>query len=639
MAIEIDKLVLRCEALPTGRSAARAAMGRIVRPLDRAEWTAAMSSFASWLDAAFPWGDVSGPQPITLTGVTDQSFASMEEKVRDLESGERPLGGREGADLAIGKILTETRRRPDGMVEEVTRGVVDMPLEKFLERVPIKDWGKNLVDYKGGQVRQAGAGRQIERMVLGAPGKDLDMTKVEAVSEERDRSGRITCARVRWEVLKSDNGSVVQDVGALRFERFGNQTLITWHSAHKLNTIPFNLPLIPGRVKDAFLGVTLSGYFSRAISHYRDVAAGKPMTAAVSRTRPFRPMQRARAGPLGNDLERAALETEARLLGSARGAPAPTGPASGGVLAAPTGRWGFGSGVSIGAIEIHGSDPAFDPGNPQGRRLRRLMEIGVERARESLSRVQAFAAGPPIPALDVAFDLWPQEDDGAVVARVAGAVVTAALAQEGRGGLPIFCAPSKVSWSPTAFDFDGRQLPRSPKSKGSPSGEAKLVESQSGGNYTWTFPGHRIIDTDFPGDAHITLKQIPVFNQGSGTFDYYMHVVGAYNGEGLPGGLMRATMVQMVEDLGFKEYTVPYSDLPPSQLLAVTGTVANKATFQLIKDYMDQHPGADVPNELLASTDLGRMRTGYLADLGFRVTRHAWDPYEGQLITYVEKAT
>ncbi|MBI3184547.1 MAG: hypothetical protein HYZ28_20625 [Myxococcales bacterium] len=253
-----------------GSPAAEKPGGWIPRPrLRQRPVEALVSHLSSKLDRALSFLDPSGPKPITLTGVTDRHFAEMEGKVASLEAGERPLTAKEKAALAQGKVLSEASRRADGSVEERTIGVVDLPLERFLKKVPAKDWGRHLADYKGGEVREAGPGRQVERMVLGAPGKDLDMTKVETVREERDSSGRISAARVRWEVLKSDNGSVAKDIGTVRFERFGEKTLVTWHSAHDLAVAPFSSPVLPGAVKDALLGATLSGYFSRAIEHYR----------------------------------------------------------------------------------------------------------------------------------------------------------------------------------------------------------------------------------------------------------------------------------------------------------------------------------------------------------------------------------
>lgn len=215
--------------------------------------------------------DAAGPKPITLAPVGEQAFASMEAKVAQLD---RPgsLDAKTRARLDRGEIVTTSHPRPDGTVEEKTMGVVDVPLEQFLQRVPTKDWGKHLVDYQGGEVKDAGPGRQIERMVLRMPGKDLDMTKVETLKEDRDASGTLQGTRVLWEVLKSDNGTVKQDTGTLKFERYGDKTLVTWHSAHQLEKYPALTALVPKGVADKAVGLVLSDYFSRAIEHYRALA-------------------------------------------------------------------------------------------------------------------------------------------------------------------------------------------------------------------------------------------------------------------------------------------------------------------------------------------------------------------------------
>lgn len=215
--------------------------------------------------------DTAGPKPITMGPVDEKAFASMEAKVAQLDQ-PTTLDAKTRARLDKGEIISTNKPRADGTVEEKTMGVVDVPLEKFLEKVPTKDWGKNLVDYMGGEVKSAGPGRQIERMVLNMPGKDLDMTKVESLKEDRDASGKLQGSRVLWEVLKSDNGTVKQDTGTLRFERYGDKTLVTWHSAHALEKFPTATALLPKGVADKAVGMVLSDYFSRAIENYRDLA-------------------------------------------------------------------------------------------------------------------------------------------------------------------------------------------------------------------------------------------------------------------------------------------------------------------------------------------------------------------------------
>ncbi len=218
--------------------------------------------------------DTPGAKPITLGPVDPAAFGKMDAKVALLDGAAPPLSAQERTKLERGEILTMHTPLADGMVEERTVGLVDVPLEEFLKKVPAKDWGKNLVDWKGGEVRAAGPGRQVERMVLRMPGKDLDMTKVETVTDDRDASGKLQSSRVRWEVLKSDNGTVKQDVGTLKLERYGDKTLVTWHSAHALNKFPVATALLPKEATDAAAGMVLSSYFRRAIEHYRELTGG-----------------------------------------------------------------------------------------------------------------------------------------------------------------------------------------------------------------------------------------------------------------------------------------------------------------------------------------------------------------------------
>lgn len=246
------------------RPSARASWGPKLSPRD------VLNTVSDKLDRAMGL-DTPGPKPITMGPVDARVFASMEAKVAKLDQPAK-LDDKTRARLERGEILSTNKPRPDGTIEEKTMGVVDVPLEEFLEKIPTKDWGMNLVDFMGGEVRAAGPGRQVERMVLRMPGKDLDMTKVETLKEDRDASGRLQGTRVQWEVLKSDNGTVKQDIGTLKFERLGDKTLVTWHSAHALNKYPLMSSLVPKGVADKAVGFVLSDYFSRAIKHYREIA-------------------------------------------------------------------------------------------------------------------------------------------------------------------------------------------------------------------------------------------------------------------------------------------------------------------------------------------------------------------------------
>ena len=203
-------------------------------------------------------------------------------KLKDGTSDEKALGR--------GKILSETQPRADGMMEEMTVGTVNVPYETFIQRVLPADWGMKLAAHKGGDVHvqdrdgQGRAVQQEERMVLQTPMsqylswlggvvpmlKDLDMTKTEEI-EYGDRS-----ARVRWRVYWSDNQTVKQDIGYVNFEAAGNQTKITFHSAHAYTssyTSPMNWgPL--AYVRDQITAKNLRDYFTSAIAHYRKLAGG-----------------------------------------------------------------------------------------------------------------------------------------------------------------------------------------------------------------------------------------------------------------------------------------------------------------------------------------------------------------------------
>jgi hypothetical protein len=214
--------------------------------------------------------DSKGPKPITMGPVDPAAYARMDAKVSAIDV-PAPLDATTRARLDRGEIVSTSRPRPDGSIEEKTMGVVNVPLEQFLARIPTKDWGKNLVDWMGGEVRSDGPGRQVERMVLRMPGKDLDMTKIETLTDDRDAAGTLTASRVRWEVLHSENGTVKSDVGTLKFERYGDRTLVTWHSAHALDKFPVLTAVMPKKLSDAATGFVLSDYFTRAIEHYREL--------------------------------------------------------------------------------------------------------------------------------------------------------------------------------------------------------------------------------------------------------------------------------------------------------------------------------------------------------------------------------
>jgi hypothetical protein len=151
-------------------------------------------------------------------------------------------------------------------------GVIDMPLDQFLQKMQTKDWGKNLAGWRGGEVKPYGDGKQVERMVLSAPGPNLDMTKVESLNDERDAGGQLQSSSVHWQVLKSDNGTVDTDIGSLRFQRYGDKTLVVFDSAHKLNIYSSLMDALPESARDAAVGNILTDSFSQYIRGYRAIA-------------------------------------------------------------------------------------------------------------------------------------------------------------------------------------------------------------------------------------------------------------------------------------------------------------------------------------------------------------------------------
>ena len=116
-----------------------------------------------------------GDYPVTMREVDDADFASMRTKNAALE--EETLR-RLGVSPDAPGPSDRTFARENGDVVELVTRVVPIDFDAFLRMVQPELWGPNLADYVGGQVRVLGNGRQLERMVLRAPFKNLDMTKV-----------------------------------------------------------------------------------------------------------------------------------------------------------------------------------------------------------------------------------------------------------------------------------------------------------------------------------------------------------------------------------------------------------------------------------------------------------------------------
>ena len=152
---------------------------------------------------------------------------------------------------------------PVNMVVEFTQLSINMPYEKFLARLAPAAWGKSLAGYIGGEVqviekdRQNRPVKQIERMVLKAPIKRLDMTKSEVIVYEENK------ATVYWRVYHSDNKTTKPDIGYVEFGPLDKDTTrITFHSAHKLYLPNFMVRII------------LAGTFMKYLRNYRKIVTG-----------------------------------------------------------------------------------------------------------------------------------------------------------------------------------------------------------------------------------------------------------------------------------------------------------------------------------------------------------------------------
>ncbi len=155
---------------------------------------------------------------------------------------------------------------------EITHGLIEVPFETFLERFDPAEWGLNLDHYLGGELRvfesdvQGRPTAQVERMVLSpfpcdweTPLSNQDMTKVERIVYDFDS------VTVYWRVMYSDNGSTLSDVGTVSFLRHGDDTLVEFHSAHRLGT-PLGTAL-----PNSIAMLTLPDFFSDHLRYYRQL--------------------------------------------------------------------------------------------------------------------------------------------------------------------------------------------------------------------------------------------------------------------------------------------------------------------------------------------------------------------------------
>ncbi|MBI5367131.1 MAG: hypothetical protein HZA54_08850 [Planctomycetes bacterium] len=233
--------------------------------------------------------DANAAYPITLDTrkLTEGDFRQMCSEVAAMNAyAARKLGPVDARALAQGKTLAQTCAYGKFTLER-TVGLSFVPFDEFVKQLPPDRWGPNLADYRGGEVRAHGPGRQVERMVLASPGKDLDMTKIEKIDRVCSPDGRIQRVVVTWKVLKSDNGSVIQDIGSVTFSREGpEQTRVAWLSGHRLSIFP-DYSSLPGVIRAPLealqhkvVGAVLSSYFSRATDRYRKLTGGEPPSMA-----------------------------------------------------------------------------------------------------------------------------------------------------------------------------------------------------------------------------------------------------------------------------------------------------------------------------------------------------------------------
>ncbi len=178
----------------------------------------------------------------------------------------------------------KTTYKGETAYHEVTAGLIDKPFQVFLENFdPATDWGKNLAGYLGGElvVDEVNEKEQAvllrERMVLKTPwyavgSPHLDMSKYEYTQYERDS------VKVNWVVAKSENNSVLLDIGYLQFKRYVSEnsnnpeekTMAVFNSIHRINGGCI-INILPGFMQSMMLLITLKDMFSSYIRKYQKI--------------------------------------------------------------------------------------------------------------------------------------------------------------------------------------------------------------------------------------------------------------------------------------------------------------------------------------------------------------------------------
>lgn len=211
-------------------------------------------------------------------------------KVRDAMSSATDAQLRKGLSRSWTQEISHGGKT-EKMTVELTQKLIPVPYETFMARLPPDQWGgPNLARSLGGEVKvletdaQGRPTKQVERMVLaqddllphlGPLGRSLagkfanDMTKTETITRGADRS------RVDWRVFGSDNGSTLADLGSVTFERRGQGTLVTFHSAHKLGVPGSNvLGGKPLPIPAELIGLPLQSAFLAHANRYAAIVEG-----------------------------------------------------------------------------------------------------------------------------------------------------------------------------------------------------------------------------------------------------------------------------------------------------------------------------------------------------------------------------
>lgn len=165
--------------------------------------------------------------------------------------------------LKAGKVYTyvqDVKEENNGnykkMAVEYSTRLISVPYDDFIKIIPPHEWGSNLYNLIGRGISHQDSddnnniSRQVERMILAGLGQNMDMTKVEVFQYESEK------VTVYWRVRASDNNTTDSDIGMLEIKKNSdNDTLVTFHSAHRLRLFGLPLPssLIHYSVGNTFL--------------------------------------------------------------------------------------------------------------------------------------------------------------------------------------------------------------------------------------------------------------------------------------------------------------------------------------------------------------------------------------------------